>query len=48
MKAAAAVYLVAVLLLGACRTMPKSDLPGGYVTVPAYGNAVRSAVAPTG
>ncbi len=34
--------------MSACVSTPKGDIPDGYVTVPAYGNAVRSAVAPTG
>lgn len=45
---AAVVIGLALLALVACTTTPKTDLPDGYVTVPAYGNAVRSAVAPTG
>jgi len=44
------VLAVAALFTGACRTPPKPDtgLPAGYVTVPSRGDAIRSAVAPTG
>jgi len=47
---AVVVVAVAVLIVAACRSTPKPDtgLPDGYVTVPNRGDAIRSAVAPTG